>query len=178
MRSNEDIIGDSYEEDWGYKRSRVGTKFEITDLDGNKYLTRWTLAKLFGFRLCLHIMHAPDHDRCHHDHPWKFWSLVLSGGYKEEIVGVGNVITLNFSEKTARVHPYKYERHNKPGTLLRNTATHAHRITELPTGECKTLVLMWPKKREWGFISKTRQWLHHRLFFNKGNPEKAMWCDG
>lgn len=57
----------------------------IDDGCGEPYMVRFTLAEIFGRELKLHIMLRSDNDREMHDHPWGFWSLVLSGGYDEEV---------------------------------------------------------------------------------------------
>lgn len=67
-------------------RDRLLTRLRHIDIDleGDLYLRRWWL---LGHKnsntgaLMLHKMYRPDADRCHHDHPWPFTTLVLWGGY-------------------------------------------------------------------------------------------------
>lgn len=62
-----------------------------------------------------------------HDHPWAFQSLIISGGYVEEIYNADGW------------HVRTVER--QPGDVIRNDATHIHRIIHLIGGECITFVL-------------------------------------
>ena len=126
---------------------RFFAKREIRSPDGAVYLTRWKIGPFF-----VHKMHAPDYARALHDHPWDFASLVLFGGYREEIADSGAV-------GGAR------EQWNPPGTLLFRGATHTHRVAELPAGTCWTLVLHGPRKRRWGFHSE-RGWVHWRRYLD------------
>lgn len=49
------------------------------------YLTRIRFPRLFGWRVMLHHIHRPDHDRDMHNHPWKrAYSFLLTGSYTEE----------------------------------------------------------------------------------------------
>ena len=57
----------------------------ITRADGRVYLRRWRLWRGRFFSVCLHRFMAPDQSACAHDHPWPFVSLVLWGGYVEEV---------------------------------------------------------------------------------------------
>lgn len=106
----------------------------------------------------VHKMVRPDHDRCLHDHPWRFISLVLYGGYYEEIDGL------------------KQPRWNYPGKFIFNKPQHMHRISKLPRGVCWTLVLAGNKVREWGF--KTREgWKHWTEFLDPENLKRfTLWC--
>ncbi|NTS31316.1 hypothetical protein HQ945_08610 [Phyllobacterium sp. BT25] len=62
-----------------------------------------------------------------HDHPFAFRSIILHGGYIEEVYhperGLIDVIA------------------RPPGDSFRIEATHIHRIVSLPGGECWTLML-------------------------------------
>ncbi len=135
----------------------------ITSRDGTViYLSRYWL---FGHQtsriaLMLHKMHRPDDDACHHDHPWSFWTLVLYGGYIEEV-------TLpNGSMKIRR---------NRPGMILFRPAEHTHRIEALPKGICWTLVLRFRKSRSWGFWTK-KGWVAWRRFIDNRQRMGILWC--
>lgn len=126
------------------------------------YLTRyWLLGwDTSPWALMLHKMHRPDDDTCHHDHPWWFITLVLWGGYVEEIT---------LPDGTIRV------RRNRPGTLLFRRAEHTHRIDALPSGSCWTLVLRGRKLRRWGFHTP-KGWVGWREFIDLRNA--VAWCEG
>jgi len=56
-------------------------------LDSGPYLERYYLGQLFGITFYLHRFLSSDTERHLHNHPWSWGrSLVLSGGYLEEIV--------------------------------------------------------------------------------------------
>lgn len=139
---------------WGWIHRK-----DICTRVGEVYLTRWTLLQLFGWALLLHKMHRPDQDRCHHDHPWRFVTLVLWGGYVEEIMVDEGVRT----------------RRNRPGTLLYRPALHTHRVSGLPRGSCWTLVLRGPYQRVWGFRNDRREWRPWDRFVDWAGS--VLWCD-
>lgn len=90
--------------------------------------TRWTLKTRWG-NVLLHRMYAPVEHHHYHDHPWNFWSIVLWGGYLEEIRGVG---------KTLR----------GIGSIRYRTAETAHKTTTYDRVSW-SLCFTGPKIREW-----------------------------
>lgn len=100
------------------------------------YLRRWRLLESPWFGVKLHHVLLPDGDRAMHDHPWSFVSLILHGGYSEDII-----------DKAGR----RVRVCRRVGSLHRLRATGLHRITELH-GDCWTLVVNGPRRREWGFV--------------------------
>jgi hypothetical protein len=62
-------------------------KIVIRNPDTNEpYLTRYIIVRTPFFRVFLHRFHGPDPDRHVHNHPWRATSLILKGGYTEEVV--------------------------------------------------------------------------------------------
>jgi hypothetical protein len=105
------------------------------------------------FAVYLHEFERSDHDRCLHDHPWGFVSIILRGGYWEEMFDNG------YSYRTSR-------RWRRPGSILVRPAKTAHRI-ELTAGaeagilpKPWSLVIVGRKSRAWGFwtIAGWREW--------------------
>lgn len=94
------------------------------------YLTRYTLVERKSWQLCLHIFHRSDFDVLH-DHPWDFLSLVLWRGYIDETP--------------------KRKQRTYPGMLLVRKAEHIHRVELIDQKPAATLVLMFKRRREWGF---------------------------
>lgn len=94
--------------------------------------------KLFLSRWCnvyLHEFFRGDVDRCLHDHPWRFVTVVLAGGYREHLPG-----------GESRWRP--------AGTVLYRPATFAHRV-EVPEGRrAWSLVIVGPRVRQWGFFAR------------------------
>lgn len=148
-------------------------KREIRDRAGERiYLTRWFLLggasqDRPGPGLMLHKMHRPDDDSCHHDHPWSFWTLVLWGGYVEEV-------TVTEDSFIAERRTYIRTRHNRPGMLLYRPAEHTHRIAALPRGVCWTLVLRLRRRRKWGFHTP-QGFVYWRTFLDLRGA--VAWCD-
>jgi hypothetical protein len=105
---------------------------------GEKF-TRWTLFRCPRFAVYLHKLDAPvTHPKCH-DHPWHFWTVILRGGYWEDINGT----------RTWR----------GPGTILYRTARSLHNTTTLPGRPMWSLILVsqhpgpdGPKKRDWNMV--------------------------
>ena len=134
---------------------------DIMDRAGARvYLTRWWLlgSNESRYALMLHKMHRPDDDSCHHDHPWSFFTLVLWGGYVEEVTVPGGVKVRN----------------NRPGMLLWRRAEHTHRIASLPRGVCYTLLLRMKKRRKWGFHTP-QGWIGWRQFIDLRGA--VAWCE-
>ena len=112
--------------------------------------------------LMLHRMWKVDHSRCHHDHPWSFWTLILKGGYEEEVTREDGSLRT---------------RYNRPGTLLFRPAEHTHRVSGLPNGNCWTLVLRFKKRRHWGFWSTKLKgkWIGWQQFVSD-QRNGVLWC--
>lgn len=121
---------------------------------------RWSFWLPRGWSIKLHHILRPDQDRCHHDHPWRFWTLILWGGYVEEIRG-----------------PVTIVRRNVFGMIRKNTARHTHRVTELIGHTVWTIGLYAPREREWGFMSRTGGWVPWNDFTSADNEERAAWCE-
>jgi hypothetical protein len=97
------------------------------------YLKRWYVfpRNTWG-NIYIHEYHRPDDDRALHDHPWRSFSLCLSG----TIIDVTKSVTKPVSV----------------GDVALRSANNAHRI-DLPPGQIgqRTLFIMGPRVREWGF---------------------------
>lgn len=104
--------------------------------NGLLYLRRHYLTPRRWFRrLFLHLIKRPDDDREPHDHPWAFWTLVLKGGYIENIFIKGQ---------------YSHSRKLVAGDIVFRPAEHVHKVAVV-FEDTWTLVLAGPSKRVWGF---------------------------
>lgn len=107
------------------------------------YLTRYYL---LGYRksnwaLMLHRFHRGDMDRDLHDHPWAFWSFVLTGGY--------------FEVRPSFQHHIRWATWYKPFSFLKRSANWIHLVKLDPDkGPVWTLVLRFKYERQWGFHTK------------------------
>jgi hypothetical protein len=105
----------------------------IHDIDkpGDVYLSRLMLLRTPWFGVYFHIIRRPDWSRCQHDHPWPFVTVILRGGYVEEVGGQ------TFTRRAGYVgyRPSSFE----------------HTITRLLNGPSYSLVLRGPNRETWGF---------------------------
>ncbi len=99
------------------------------DVDDKLYLRRLHLFQTPLFSIMLHWIMRPDPQPDLHDHPVAFASIVLRGGYAEEVPG-------------ARLRWIKH--------LNLKLPTHRHRI-RWAAPNTLTLVFAGPVVRKWGF---------------------------
>lgn len=102
------------------------------------FLYRWMLADVGWAKAMVHYFLPDTVDVDPHDHPRAFVLLVLAGGYTD-VTETGRVDVL------------------RPGSVRYRPATHAH-VTYVGSRGCWTVVLMGPKRREWGFWRAGRWW--------------------
>ena len=124
--------------------------FRILNRDGSPYLTRLRILQTPWFGIYLHKIHSPDADRDHHDHPWSFVSVVLRGGYMEE----RKVPLPTLHAIPGEPRQWFWARrwlHRTPFTIGFRRATDLHRITTLDRKPTWTLVIVGPRRRDWGF---------------------------
>lgn len=100
-------------------------------------LTRYRLFKTPRGGLYVHHWHRPDADKDCHDHPWVFWSLILKGGYTEEL-------------RRPATNPSPLLMVRQRFSLHRTSLSDAHRVRSL---EPDTWTLLWVGRRQqdWGF---------------------------
>lgn len=58
---------------------------EIVSRDGKVHFRRWALIESPLFNVYIHKIARSDEEADAHNHPWKFWSLILKGGYTERL---------------------------------------------------------------------------------------------
>jgi len=113
---------------------------DIKDRYGETYLARLRIIDTPWFGVYLHRIEDVDPQPDPHDHPWNFLSIVLAGGYTEQIWQ---------QENAARWRVY--QRRWLVGTAHRMMAEGvAHRIVSCEP-HTLTLVLRGKRSREWGF---------------------------
>jgi hypothetical protein len=59
---------------------------KIESKTGELHFCRWRILETPWFSIYLHLIAKSDEDKHHHNHPWNFWSIVLLGGYEEEVI--------------------------------------------------------------------------------------------
>lgn len=107
---------------------------------GRTYLRRLRVLQTPRFAIYLHWIYLPDEDRDPHDHPCNFWSMVVRGGYTEQVYPYVRV-RRDFATKVktwrrGSVHKMPYDQ--------------AHRITHIRPGTV-TLVAFGVRRQSWGF---------------------------
>jgi hypothetical protein len=114
-------------------------RFDIANAAGDVFMRRYKLLRTRWGNLYLHEILRSDEDLCLHDHPWRFVTLILAGGYREVLP---NAV-----------------RWRAPGTFLFRPAPFRHRVEV--DRRAWSLVYVGPKVRAWGF------WTMHgwRRFF-------------
>ena len=107
------------------------------------YMHRWILRTPRG-TVRLHRILRADRGYEHHDHPFDFESLILSGGYDEELL-----------EADARRVTFF-----GPGDVVERSVDQAHRIVRVRPWTW-TFVVTGPKRKAWGFYTR-RGWVYWR----------------
>jgi hypothetical protein len=106
--------------------------------DGDPYLDRLRLIETPWLAIYLHHIHRPDKAPDPHDHPWAFWSVILSGSYTERV----------WPDK--RDPARRFTRLRERFTVHRMARRAAHMITTVEA-PLWTLVVTGPRRGEWGF---------------------------
>lgn len=139
-----------------YSRGRLETPDFIIAPDGEPYIYRWhVVPRNREANVYFHIQVASDPDRGLHDHPWHNTTVILSGGYDEQI------------SETPELPPIR--RQLRRGDVKWRPATAAHRLI-LPAefSYAMTLFTTGPKIRDWGFYTDTG-WRDWREFCEERN---------
>lgn len=139
------------------RRWRFFTREKIVlsrpDDDSDGELHRWRLIETPLGGVMVHRHQGPDPGRVLHDHPWPFVSIVLRGGYVEEVAEARLAPLL---ADIADTHPapgryYGLREWRRARTVHVMPLTHAHRIVALLRKPTWTLVLHGRRRRAWGF---------------------------
>lgn len=136
------------------------------------YLYRWTVAKFWGKRgLYIHRFLEDDWSLDLHDHPKRFISIGLKGGYVE------------WTPCTACPRPCGVENQRLyTAPWFRSfPAKHIHRLTMFRDSsgkakECWTLVIVLKNQRPWGFWHLGR-FIPWREYVDSETAEKMKACD-
>lgn len=135
------------------KRWTFWQRFNIAGASGGVYLRRLRVIQTPLFSVYWHHIDEPDPDLDPHDHPWKFISFIVRGGYIERVWRDASDRTLNEKNVWNR-----FSVHVMPTNW-------AHRITEVRPNTV-TLILAGPRVREWGFwkfLAQPRQYPSGRV---------------
>jgi hypothetical protein len=139
---------------------KLGRHRVILDRTGNEpYLERYYLflkdRENFAFNIFLHKFLKSDPDDFH-DHPWRYFTFILSGGYWEWVP----------------VNGVPVAKWRGPGHFRISNSQSLHRIELDPDVAAWTLFVPLKKTRNWGFIRKGK-WLNHKKYFEIKSKEAS-----
>lgn len=122
----------------------VGVAMRQPDLiiapHGTPYVFRWhVIPRNAKANVYLHVQVADDAGRDMHDHPYDSQSVILAGGYIEEMPYGGG------TQQIMRV----------PGDVIHRRASDLHRLSLLRATPSVSLFTTGPRVREWGFMTPT-----------------------
>jgi len=150
----------------GFFSERIIYVCESRGDERTPYLTRWFLLQIeepFQFMICLHKFHRSDDDDATHDHPWDFLTVPLWRGYydvTEPVLSSGiENLRLSVEEKDS-LHELNYKKQRCwPLIPYFRKAEHRHRVELFKDKQGKekvayTLVLMFKRRKRWGFFTK------------------------
>jgi hypothetical protein len=120
-------------------RWALGAVTDIPDLrdPASIYLRRYRLVETPWFGIFLHKILLADGDRDLHDHPWHFATVIVRGGYCEEVEAAAG----------------RLQRRWRAGSVHGVRATDCHSIRSLLRVPTWTLVVVGRRRREWGFAT-------------------------
>ena len=153
-------VGGVLSSTWDKGMDMAGRKRVIMDRSGTKpYMIRYYL--LFRDRCCsssrfnvfIHKIIKSDDDDLH-DHPWGYFTFIMSGGYWETVGDIGT------NGDGDDITEFKTTRHWRDrGFMQKVDDTHIHRL-ELKKNEdtgqdipCWSLFIAFQRTRDWGFYT-------------------------
>lgn len=141
------------------------------------YMRRWTLFRLFDYRLYLQRFLRSDTVHHMHDHPCDVWSLMLWGRYIETTPATEKERLKRSSTDRGRSFPkHTTMKVYRAPCLRRFSAEHIHRIDLLSEnmGKTWTLCLFFPKRREWGFYLDDGTWIKSDYYWTPPTREERQ----
>lgn len=124
--------------------------------DIGDYMHRWIIQTPFGTLRVHHILRS-DEARAMHDHPWDFWTLLVSGGYYEVTPHPQGLEVRGLHTDESK--PVEVTRWWPRWSLRHVRAEQLHRL--ILVEPVWTVVVSGPKRRAWGFMTSAG-WLHWR----------------
>lgn len=123
------------------------------------HFTKFHLRGPWPFHPVFHRFTQPDFGDPH-DHPWSFRSVILHGGYLEEVYNLDG-------------DPVRLIRREVGDSFLIDL-NHIHRIVDLPQGECWTMII--PQEgasQKSGFYQFREDAIYHRFW---DEPDFFPWA--
>lgn len=104
------------------------------------YLRRWRIIQTPLFALYLHAIFTPDGDWHPHNHPFNFVSLILKGGYDEQVQDLHGDVSALIRHRRWSFHKMGRDAY--------------HRILGIYGVPIWTLVFIGRRSQEWGFATE------------------------
>ena len=128
---------------------------EIKSKEGVVHFRRWWLFSLFGLSVYIHAIYKADEDEYLHNHPWKIWTMILKGGYLEELHGGRH-----------RVRTFGHIAYSKTSDF--------HKIAKMYKSPTYTLAIVGSRKaQDWGYMVDGR-FIDHKTFRENKNKKRDL----
>lgn len=138
---------------WPWKK-----RIEDLEAPGDVYLARTMWLKFRRFGVYTHRIYRPDTARAERSHPWPFLTIILRGGYEEEIGG------------------QRYTR--RPGYIGWRGRGFRHRITALRKGPALTLIVRGRNGDRWNFYNTRDEAIDWQDYILLPPHVRAAWFEG
>jgi hypothetical protein len=113
---------------------------EIKSKEGVVHFKRWQILKTPWFNVYIHGIYKADEDKHLHNHPWKYWGMVLMGRYIE-LSNIGERVLRPFMTYSAPTFRF-------------------HKIYQLKTKRVFTLFITKNENKEWGYLVNGKFVIH------------------
>jgi hypothetical protein len=125
---------------------------EVLGRQEGEYMSRYHITPWWPGRrkLYLHIFDRPDLDDHPHDHPFGFRSIILAGGYTEEVYPYEEQPDGKIAVRGVQLGAVRTVR-RWPLTTHKVNANHVHKIAKLHGRRTITLLIRGEKEQDWGF---------------------------
>lgn len=133
---------------------------EIMSKAGVLHFRRWRILSTPWFGVYIHRIYKADDDKYLHDHPWDYWSMVLTGSYNEE------------TETSPRPGHGK-ENMLVPGSCNSRRGEQFHKIKSLNSKSVTTLFITGKRRRDWGY-KVGKYWVHNEYYRKNKNIEEQL----
>jgi hypothetical protein len=124
--------------------------------DRTVFMTRYTLIKFKSWSLKIHRFRRDDETA--HDHPWRFFSLILWRSYLEEVPEVMSTLDRKQFSQPVKIIKRRWL------SFATHPPHHIHRVIVEKGKDCWTLCLTVGRAREWGFWVEDEagnvSWIH------------------
>ena len=156
---------------WIIIMDNLGRKRVIMDrVNDEPYLERYYIflkdrSDTFPFNVFIHKFLKSDPDDLH-DHPWGYFTFIISGGYWEYMYG-------DYYNKESKTERQIIKVWRGPGFYQSVPASHTHRVELDPeASDCWTLFIPRMRVKKWGFFKDNKKWIEADQYLAERQKEK------